>query len=712
MSEAPRAADQVRDQRIERLQPLSSPQDLLDELPLGDARTQTVVAARQQTRAIVHGQDDRLLVIVGPCSVHDPDATLEYADRLSDRAARLRGDLLVTMRVYFEKPRTTIGWKGLINDPHRDGSGDVNEGLRIARRVLLGVLAAGSPAGCEFLDPFIPQYISDAVCWGAIGARTVESQTHRQLGSGLSMPVGFKNRTDGNVQVATDALRAAAVPQAFAGISPEGVPAVLYTRGNPDCHIILRGGSDAPNYGSDEVAAALAVLRAAGLPERVMIDCSHDNSGKDATRQPAVAARVAEQIADGQPRDHWSDAGIVPCRRAPGAGALDRSPTANRSPTLVWIGSARSRSWRNWRGRSGPGDARRGRRRRADRRLGRPGSARAGSEPPWPGMTPPGAALQKALDRGAVDDAAGGLEAACQGAEVVFVAAPVGALPGAVGAALRAASPECVVTDVGSTKRGIVSGADDPRFVGGHPLAGAASSGVQHARADLFEGATWYLTPAATTSGILYERLHRLLRAIGARPAAIDPEAHDVLLAAVSHLPHVLANTLVERATQALAAGPERLPATGPSFRDATRVAGASSGIWTDIYLSNADALAGQIDAAVGRWRASPKRCGGATRTGSPSGTSTPPWSAPAADRGPARGRPVARGPGLGAQPSWRGGPAGARAGRAGVNIVDLALHPAPDMTEGVVALWVSGDGSAQRAAEVVRRLGFPVALA
>jgi 3-deoxy-7-phosphoheptulonate synthase len=203
------------------------------------------------------------------------------------------------MRVYFEKPRTTIGWKGLINDPHLDGTSDVNTGLRMARRLLLEVLALGLPVGCEFLDPITPQYISDAVCWGAIGARTVESQIHRQLGSGLSMPVGFKNRTDGNIQVAVDAVRAAAASHAFAGIDVNGTPAILYTRGNRDCHLILRGGKAAPNYGAEPVSGAIELLRAEGLPERVMIDLSHDNSGKDPERQPAVAAAVAEQIAAG-----------------------------------------------------------------------------------------------------------------------------------------------------------------------------------------------------------------------------------------------------------------------------------------------------------------------------------------------------------------------------------------------------------------------------
>ena len=260
--------DAVRDQRIERLVPLTAPQELFDELPLDDVRTETVLAGRAAAHAVLDGKDDRLLVVVGPCSVHDPDACLEYAHRLSSTARALESDLLIAMRVYFEKPRTTIGWKGLINDPHLDGSGDVNTGLRIARRLLLDVLSAALPIGCEFLDPITPQYISDLVSWGAIGARTTESQIHRQLGSGLSMPVGFKNRTDGNVQVAVDAVRAAASRHAFAGIDRDGRSAILYTRGNRDCHIILRGGRGAPNYGAegrrgrDRAAGRLEAARA------------------------------------------------------------------------------------------------------------------------------------------------------------------------------------------------------------------------------------------------------------------------------------------------------------------------------------------------------------------------------------------------------------------------------------------------------------------
>ncbi len=297
----PTHPDHVRDQRIERVVPLVAPMSILEELPLGEAGTEVVLRGRSEIHAILDRADDRLLVVVGPCSVHDVDAALDYAGRLSATAGELRDELCVAMRVYFEKPRTTTGWKGMINDPHLDGSGDVNAGLRMARKLLLAVHALGLPVGCEFLDPITPQYISDAVAWGAIGARTAESQIHRQLGSGLSMPVGFKNRTDGNVQVAVDAVRAAAVPHAFAGIDESGTPAIHHTRGNRDCHIILRGGSDAPNYGAAGVAGALAKLRDAGLPERVVIDVSHDNSRKDPDRQRLAAVDVAGQVAAGNP---------------------------------------------------------------------------------------------------------------------------------------------------------------------------------------------------------------------------------------------------------------------------------------------------------------------------------------------------------------------------------------------------------------------------
>jgi len=296
--------DRIRDQRIERIESLAPPADLLNELPLPEHGADVVIGGRNAVTAVLEGADDRLLVVVGPCSVHDVEAAAEYATRLSTRARELRGDLLVVMRVYFEKPRTTTGWKGLINDPHLDGSGDVNTGLRMARRLLLDVLELGLPVGCEFLEPITPQYISDTVSWGAIGARTTESQIHRQLGSGLSMPIGFKNGTEGNVQVAVDAVRAAAAKHAFTGIDPRGSPAILYTTGNPDGHVILRGGRGTHNYGAGEVGDALSRLAAVGLPERVVVDASHANSDKDPARQPVVAEDVAGQVAGG-------NAGIV-----------------------------------------------------------------------------------------------------------------------------------------------------------------------------------------------------------------------------------------------------------------------------------------------------------------------------------------------------------------------------------------------------------------
>jgi len=289
----------VRDQRIGRVVPLVSPSALLEELPLAPDLAEVVLRGRAEGAAVLDRRDERLLAVVGPCSVHDPQAGLDYARRLSEKAAELQGELCVAMRVYFEKPRTTTGWKGMINDPHLDGSGDVNGGLRSARKLLLEILALGLPVGCEFLDPITPQYISDAVAWGAIGARTTESQIHRQLASGLSMPVGFKNGTDGNLAIAVDAVRAAAAPHAFAGVDVSGTPAILHTTGNSDCHVVLRGGRGAPNYDARTLEAATAQLRAAGLPERLVIDASHDNSGKDHTRQPGVISDIAAQVGGG-----------------------------------------------------------------------------------------------------------------------------------------------------------------------------------------------------------------------------------------------------------------------------------------------------------------------------------------------------------------------------------------------------------------------------
>ncbi|GAA4706836.1 phospho-2-dehydro-3-deoxyheptonate aldolase [Phytohabitans rumicis] len=294
------SVQRVSDQRIDKVVPLMTPALLHHELPLDDDLSAAVLDGRRAVARVLDGEDDRLLVVVGPCSVHDPAAALEYADRLAETAARLADDLLIVMRVYFEKPRSTVGWKGLINDPSLDGSGDVNTGLRTARSLLLQVLRKGLPVGCEFLDPITPQYIADTVAWGAIGARTVESQVHRQLASGLSMPIGMKNRPDGSISTAVDSIRAAAVPHVFPGIDMSGTPAILHTRGNADCHLVLRGGGDGPNYGAEDVAGALALLEKAGLPQRLVVDASHANSGKDHNRQPLVIEDVAAQRKAGQ----------------------------------------------------------------------------------------------------------------------------------------------------------------------------------------------------------------------------------------------------------------------------------------------------------------------------------------------------------------------------------------------------------------------------
>jgi 3-deoxy-7-phosphoheptulonate synthase len=256
--------------------------------------------ARAEIADIVHGRDDRLIVVVGPCSIHDRDAALDYAARLAADAAALADRLRIVMRVYFEKPRTTLGWKGLINDPGLDGSYAVNRGLRLARSLLLKITELGLPAGCEFLDPIIPQFLADTVSWGAIGARTAASQVHRQLCSALSMPVGIKNAMDGDVQVAVDGVRAAAAQHVFPGINADGLAALISTTGNPDGHIILRGGEHGPNFAPAHVSAALDRLRAAGLGERLIIDASHGNSGKSHVRQGEVVAEVAARVAGGE----------------------------------------------------------------------------------------------------------------------------------------------------------------------------------------------------------------------------------------------------------------------------------------------------------------------------------------------------------------------------------------------------------------------------
>ncbi|MEJ2816020.1 MULTISPECIES: 3-deoxy-7-phosphoheptulonate synthase [unclassified Caulobacter] len=286
------------DLRIKQLQTLSPPAQVIGEAPASSSVAEVVGDARAAVHRILHGQDDRLVVVIGPCSIHDPKAALDYAQRLAAERERHAGELEVIMRVYFEKPRTTVGWKGLINDPGLDGGFRINEGLRLARRVLLDVSAQGLPAACEFLDVTTPQYIADLVAWGAIGARTTESQIHREMASGLSCPVGFKNGTNGDVKVAVDAVTAAAQPHHFLAVTKEGRAAIATTTGNEDGHVVLRGGK-APNYDAASVAAAAEALTKAGLPARLMVDASHANSGKNHENQPAVVADIAAQVATG-----------------------------------------------------------------------------------------------------------------------------------------------------------------------------------------------------------------------------------------------------------------------------------------------------------------------------------------------------------------------------------------------------------------------------
>jgi len=289
------------DLRIKEIKELVPPSHVLREFPVSEKAGKTVYDTRQAIHRILHGADDRLLVIAGPCSIHDVKAAAEYAGRLKREKDRLADDLLVVMRVYFEKPRTTVGWKGLINDPRLDGSFRINEGLRIARELLLDLDEMGVPVGCEFLDMITPQYIADLVAWGAIGARTTESQIHRELASGLSCPVGFKNGTDGNVKIAVDAIRAAQVPHHFLSVTKAGHSAIVATAGNEDCHVILRGG-DKPNYDAASVDAAARTSVAAGVPARIMIDFSHGNSSKNPQKQVDVANDVAGQLAGGEGR--------------------------------------------------------------------------------------------------------------------------------------------------------------------------------------------------------------------------------------------------------------------------------------------------------------------------------------------------------------------------------------------------------------------------
>lgn len=287
------------DVRIDDIRPLIPPAILMEEIHPGEAAITRIADARRQIADIVHGRDDRLVVVVGPCSIHDADAALEYAKRLKTLHDQHSDELFIIMRTYFEKPRTTVGWKGLINDPNLDGSFDINHGLRIARGLLSSLAELELPAGTEFLDPISPQFVADLVSWGAIGARTTESQVHRELASGLSMPVGFKNGTRGTIIIAVEAVRAARNPHHFLSVTKQGLTAIVATKGNLDCHVILRGGTGKPNYHPESIRDTVEMLETAGLEGRLMVDCSHANSGKDHEKQAGVAIALGQQIAEG-----------------------------------------------------------------------------------------------------------------------------------------------------------------------------------------------------------------------------------------------------------------------------------------------------------------------------------------------------------------------------------------------------------------------------
>jgi 3-deoxy-7-phosphoheptulonate synthase len=310
----------VDDVRIARLRPVLPPAILIEQLPLSASAEAFVFGARREVAAILQGRDDRLLVVVGPCSIHDVDAAREYAERLATAEPCWADALLVVMRVYFEKPRTIVGWKGLINDPHLDATFRVNEGLTLARSLLVGLAERGVRAGCEFLDTITPQFIADTVTWGAIGARTTESQVHRELASGLSMPVGFKNGTDGSIQVAIDAVTAAGHPHCFLSVTKQGLAAIVETQGNPDTHVILRGSKSGPNYDTASVESACNALVASGRAPRLMVDCSHGNSGKEARRQLIVATEIGARIVagDGKVVGLMVESHLVEGRQAPG----------------------------------------------------------------------------------------------------------------------------------------------------------------------------------------------------------------------------------------------------------------------------------------------------------------------------------------------------------------------------------------------------------
>lgn len=290
----------IENVRVSGFKRLITPVQVKELIPADPQTLDQILSARETARRILRGEDPRLMVVVGPCSIHDPVSAMDYAKRLSDLSSELSEKLFIVMRVYFEKPRTTVGWKGLINDPHLDDSADLEHGIKLARKLLLDIAHLGLPTGTEFLDPIIPQYLGDLISWAAIGARTTESQTHREMASGLSMPVGFKNGTDGSVQTALDAMRSAFTAHSFLGIDPEGMTSIITTSGNPDSHLVLRGGRDGTNYGPEHTSDAAERLRKAGLPVSLMVDCSHANSGKDPLRQPDVLKNVLQQRKAGR----------------------------------------------------------------------------------------------------------------------------------------------------------------------------------------------------------------------------------------------------------------------------------------------------------------------------------------------------------------------------------------------------------------------------
>ena len=287
------------DLHVIETRPLLSPAFIKTEFPISDRAATLVSETRERVRSILSGADGRLIVVVGPCSIHDVEAAIEYGKKLGKLRSELQGELEILMRVYFEKPRTTVGWKGLINDPHLDNSYDINTGLRLARKILLDLAELDLPAATELLDPITPQYIADVICWTAIGARTTESQIHRQMASGLSMPVGYKNGTDGSLKAAINAMLASRISHHFLGINQDGLASIVETTGNPDGHLVLRGGADGPNYDGDKVARAVATLQKQNLNHRLIIDCSHGNSNKDYNQQPVVLDNIAQQLKAG-----------------------------------------------------------------------------------------------------------------------------------------------------------------------------------------------------------------------------------------------------------------------------------------------------------------------------------------------------------------------------------------------------------------------------